>query len=396
MKKESTLMVILLFLSVTIISISQPLNAETKTITVPDDYSTIKDAISNANDGDTIFIREGTYQENNTVISKALKIIGEDKETTIIRGQSSSFILKVNHNQVTISGLTLIAGNTPKPIVEAHQYDKEIVGIQIERVLDCNITGNKIINSGTAIWVDYSNNTNIQDNSIWDNYYGIDIVGGSFGATIKQNDISSSEVGIRFSGRMVNTIVSANNITSATLGFFYYFTSNNFVVGNYIAYNLEATYFISSYANVLHHNNFVHNSKETSEGSAHYDYIMIRQSINFWDDKKEGNYWTNYTGTGSEPYIINVFNKDNYPLPNPVNIEEYLSYSSTELPYPAPTTPALTNTPTATNYPSPTVPELSFIIIPIFLAVTLCLVVMVKNNKRLTSKQSFPLKFLAS
>lgn len=391
MNKELALMVILLFLSVTIISISQPLNAEAKIITVPDDYTTIKDAISYANDGDTILIRKGIYQENNTVINKAITIIGEDKETTIIRGQSSSFILKVNHNQVTISGLTLIAGNTPKPTVTAIHHIKEIVGIQIENAQDCNITGNKIINSGTAIWIHSSSDNNIQANIIWDNYYGIDITKASIGNIIKQNDISSNEVNIRFSDRGVyNTIVSANDITSASVGLFYYFTSNNFVVGNYIANNLMATHFINSYDNVLHHNNFVYNSKDISEDSSYYDKIRIRESINFWDDKKEGNYWTNYKGTGSEPYIINEFNKDNYPLPNPVDIEDYLSYSSTVLPYPFPTTPALTNTPNSTNFvsPSPSVPELSFIIIPIIMGVTLCLIIVLRNNRNLSSKKS--------
>lgn len=380
-------MVIIFLLSVTIISISRPLKAEVKTSIVPDDYATIKEAIGNANDGDTILVKEGTYQESNIAINKSVKVVGENKETTIIKGQSSPFILLVNHSQVTISGLTLIAGNTPKPIVTAIPSIKEIVGIQLENAQNCNITGNKIINSGTAIWIHSSCNSNIGDNIIWHNYYGIDITEVSTDNFIKKNDISSSEVGIRFSDRRVyNTIVSANKITSSSLGLFYYFTSNNFVVGNYIAYNLEATYFVSSYANVLHHNNFIHNSKDTSEGSSYYDEIRIRQSINFWDDKNQGNYWSNYTGPKNEPYILNQFNQDNYPLPTPVNIEDYLSYSSTVLPYPAPTTPAATNTPTSTNFdsPTPSVPEYSSIIIPLVMTATFCWTITLKRP----SKQS--------
>ena len=45
---------------------------QTRTITVPDDYSTIQEAIEAASDGDTIFVKRGTYQEK--TITKNKKI----------------------------------------------------------------------------------------------------------------------------------------------------------------------------------------------------------------------------------------------------------------------------------------------------------------------------------
>jgi len=57
------------------------------TIIVPDDYPTIQLAIDAANDGMTVLVRSGPYEEN-IVVDKSLSLIGEKKETTIVRGHS--------------------------------------------------------------------------------------------------------------------------------------------------------------------------------------------------------------------------------------------------------------------------------------------------------------------
>lgn len=64
-----------------------PVNAENRTLVVPDEYTSIQDALNSANDGDTIFFKIGTYEAplNQTlVIDKAISLIGEDPEKTII------------------------------------------------------------------------------------------------------------------------------------------------------------------------------------------------------------------------------------------------------------------------------------------------------------------------
>ena len=222
------------------------------------------------------------------------------------------------------------------------------------------------MNSGNGVWLHSSSNNFIEGNTILDNYYGIDITGYSTHNFIRNNDITSNQVGTRFSDKNVNnTIVSANNITSAYTGLFYYFSSQNYVVGNYIAFNNDATHFVGSQSNVFHHNNFVDNSRDISKDSSYYD-IRIVKSINFWDDGREGNYWRKYfdywskngignNGIGTLPYELNEFNKDNYPLLELVNIESYTSYKSTTLPYPIPTQPpTISPKPSPTSIPSPT------------------------------------------
>jgi hypothetical protein len=54
------------------------------TITVPDDYPTISQAIGNATNGDTIHVKAGTYCEQQILINKTITLIGEDTQNTII------------------------------------------------------------------------------------------------------------------------------------------------------------------------------------------------------------------------------------------------------------------------------------------------------------------------
>ena len=53
-----------------------PVWAQNKTIIVPEEYSTISEAVKNANPYDIIFVKKGTYYEN-IWIDKPLKLIGE-------------------------------------------------------------------------------------------------------------------------------------------------------------------------------------------------------------------------------------------------------------------------------------------------------------------------------
>ena len=198
MKKAALTLILISALSASLMFAVQLAKSAPKTITVPDDYSTIQNAVNHADIGDTVFVRKGTYQESNIVIEKSILIVGENRDSTIITSQSSPVILLVNHSQVTITGFTLIASDTQKPTIEVFPSKKTLTGIQIENSQYCNITGNKIVNSGTAIWLDQSSNSIVESNILWYNYYGIDISGHSTNNIIRGNDISSSQVGIRF------------------------------------------------------------------------------------------------------------------------------------------------------------------------------------------------------
>jgi parallel beta-helix repeat protein len=380
-----------------------------KAIYVPDDYPTIKEAVANAVEGDQVFVRNGTYFEENIVLDKNIQLIGLNRDSTIIQSLSDKPIIVVNHTSlpVIISGFTLIAGNAPQPIVSTSPYDKTKVGIQVENSkAHFIIENNKIVNCGTAIWLHSSSQGTVESNILQDDYYGIDITDSSTKDIIKENNISSCRVGIRFADRNVNyTLVNANTIASCYTGLFYYFTSQNFAVGNNIAYNTAATHFVGSHKNVLHHNNFISNLRDISEDSSYYD-IVVPKSINFWDDEEEGNYWSRYQGSGSTPYTINEFNKDNHPLASEVNTWSYIGYSYSSnpyaLPYQSPTQSPITSPASTPNYspispsPSPTISEIPAALATVILVIaTLASTLAIKRKKyqvisnRLTNKQSF-------
>lgn len=90
------------------------------------DYTTIQDAINNSNNGDTIYVWNGTYSQN-VVVNKTINIVGNSTNNTFIYsdGGSSTGIFKIESDWVNISGLYFFGGN----------YD-DTYGI--------NITGNNI------------------------------------------------------------------------------------------------------------------------------------------------------------------------------------------------------------------------------------------------------------
>jgi CHAT domain-containing protein len=83
-------------------------HASAKTISVPEDYTTIREAISAAADGDTIVVNDGFYFEDNVVIDKILHLKSKNRFGAIIQG-----IRDINHaifivqNRVEIEGFVL-------------------------------------------------------------------------------------------------------------------------------------------------------------------------------------------------------------------------------------------------------------------------------------------------
>jgi len=84
-----------------------PLEASPELITVPDEYLSIQEAINNSRHGDTIFVKSGIYLENIAVDKNSLRLVGENRNTTIIDGYGTGIVVYVEANNTELNGFTI-------------------------------------------------------------------------------------------------------------------------------------------------------------------------------------------------------------------------------------------------------------------------------------------------
>ena len=124
-------------------------------------YQFIQDALDVSQNGDTIFVFNGTYQEN-IVISTKINLQGEDSNATIIEGQYQGIVVTIQSDSVSIKGFTIDnAGFSP-----IHQYP----GITICNVTKCTINKNIVFTNWYGIFID-SSSFCILSNNIFDKSY---------------------------------------------------------------------------------------------------------------------------------------------------------------------------------------------------------------------------------
>jgi len=162
---SGTSLFLLLISTLTLAFNTQPVKAEPRTWIVDDDgpadFSSIQDAVDLATSGDTIFVREGIYDEHVT-ISKPLDVTGENPDATVVNG---SFLLLFAYD-VCISSFA----------VNGKEH-----GIHICASSNCTITSNIVTSSFFGIYLNYtdypgshgSGNNIITLNTISDSNYGI-------------------------------------------------------------------------------------------------------------------------------------------------------------------------------------------------------------------------------
>jgi len=173
--------------------------ASSKTIWVPDNFTTIQEAINNASYGDTIFVRAGTYCEHVT-IDKSISLIGEDRSTTVIDGRGGEAVVSVAENNVNLTGFTIQNGFYgikikyfgSAIISENYITDNNFIGIYLyfshmNVFSENNVTGNDY-----GVWLVHSGNNTFKSNNIVDNKWQALIVeGNNLGDFIQNMDTSN-------------------------------------------------------------------------------------------------------------------------------------------------------------------------------------------------------------
>ena len=139
-------------------------------------YSSITDAVFAAEDGDTIFVYNGTYEES-VYISKRITIIGENAENTIIEAGIYGFGINVSCDGVTIKNFG----------IKNASWDK--AGIILYECNDCTIQNCRIYgNDGNAIELKNANGNVIKNCKIYENMAGIEL------RESNQNEILDCEI----------------------------------------------------------------------------------------------------------------------------------------------------------------------------------------------------------
>ncbi len=300
-----------------------------ETLVVPQDYSTIGEAISHASAGDTILIQSGVYNEN-LIIDKSLTLEGQNQANTIIMGKGDSTptsVLILAANGVKISGLTIESisnSNTTRYAygiwvegdnitITGNIIQNTYIGIFCSTQSSTTITQNTITGSiKDAIRFCAGSQNNISDNNIISNAVSGIALGG-YSNTVEGNNLQNNTRGLGLGAS--NSVVFNNTIVSNTESGIFLSGSKNVIVGNEIDLNKYGIYITTQGAspssNEIYQNNFVNNLYNAYGNSSYL--------VESWDGGSQtgGNYWSDYQST---PYMINSNNKDNNPLTAPFNI----------------------------------------------------------------------------
>ncbi|MEJ2271144.1 MAG: right-handed parallel beta-helix repeat-containing protein [Candidatus Bathyarchaeota archaeon] len=258
MNKTGIRLIFLLLLCLSIVQSPKQVTGNTqKTIIVPNDFASIQEAINNASNGDTVFVKNGVYKDL-SLINKSITLIGENKEKTIIDSIGIESRVYIEADHVTITGFTIKNADSHgirlgliefEPDSEYQPIGCKIIGNNIENnergiyvrggtehiISENIITGSKsygielhssktIIsrnniynNREIGITIDQAQKVIIKGNTIKDNGHGESGTGGinlrSDGQFyIFGNNITNNQIGIQFDANCNNSTVSKNNI----------------------------------------------------------------------------------------------------------------------------------------------------------------------------------------
>jgi nitrous oxidase accessory protein len=303
----------------------------------PGNYTTIQEAIDNSTNGDTVFVYNGTYNENIDTKIKKITLLGEDRIITIITGSATNPVVKIGTSDTTISGFTLI-GTPTGTILQVVSLGENVLitnniikdganGIILAMTTSqVTITDNIIIdNAFIGIQIQTSTYNVISDNRIENNgAQGIELSLGSSHNSITANVlIDNAEEAVLINGlTSTENTISGNNITNNKIGVRFSSAGSNKIEGNNIQGNtMEGVLLQTSSENTIEQNNFIDNKRQAT---------FKLSSRNTWD----ANYWNNWIGFKLSAPIFQNFpkfiaggiriNLDRNPAKVPYNISIFI------------------------------------------------------------------------
>jgi nitrous oxidase accessory protein len=222
------------------------------------EVTSISQAIEQAEDGDEILIKSGTYKEHSILVNKSVKIQGEG--LPLIDGEFKETIFRITADHVSLSGLEIIN--------VGQSYTKDFA----------------------AILVSKSDDFIIENNVFRQVFFGI-LIEKSKNGVIQQNKVSSDAVSQSNSGNGIHLwhcskmTIANNELTGLRDGIYFEFVKQSNVFGNKSFGNLRyGLHFMFSNENSYYDNIF----KDNGAGVA----IMFSKFIKMYDNRFEHNWGT--------------------------------------------------------------------------------------------------------
>jgi parallel beta-helix repeat protein len=194
----------------------------------------------------TVYVYTGNYNERPS-IQKSLRLIGENKNTTIIDGREQGSIIKIRADGVTVTGFTI--RNSGKR--EWFRFGIEISSQDPKRMQNNTIYDNIIVDHSSGICSWWGSGNTIIGNTVKScKYNGIYLAEGSKN-TISCNHLEDNQYGICFFTKDTkkNTISRNTFIDNYCAIDMFYSTKNKILQNNFI--NSEPTF---TYPTILYFN----------------------------------------------------------------------------------------------------------------------------------------------
>jgi parallel beta-helix repeat protein len=199
------------FLSLLVLLLVGSLTANAATIVVPDDYSTIQAAVTAANGGDVILVKNGTYTENVNIPGgkNGLIIKNFTGHSPVLDGSSvgnPKVAFRIQSDNVTIEGFTIQNYNYSGATNVAFGQTTRGVGIESLVASSQHTFKDNIITScNWGIYVREGNNVTVQNNDInnavatsfvgtWVQQGGVGIAFISGGNSMDNNTITNNTI----------------------------------------------------------------------------------------------------------------------------------------------------------------------------------------------------------
>jgi len=333
-------------------------------------YKTISEAVTLANDGDTIYVFSGTYNES-LVINKRLSLIGgiDDKPSVISRGIELKYLIEITADYVTLENfsindqmhfissqygalLHIISNNV---VIQKNNFSHcNLWGIYLDSSDDNMISGN-VINNTKGIFASTSNNNVFSDNNIsnstdaafnlrsslrnilYHNYFSLNAYGiytqDCKDTNITRNTFIKNKYHGIYATRDTNDVIRMNFFRNNTVSGIALDSSDCIVTENrfnhgQIGINLQRT------GCQIQNNSFENLSStalsavQTSSNNVIFLNYFVRNTINAreqgknqWDNGTIGNYWDDYNyvdrdhnGIGDSSYRVPNDGQDHFPI----------------------------------------------------------------------------------